>query len=138
MWSEARFNFSKATTCKELALDGLQEPVEGGRYVFCTGILFHKTEARASKRVKTGKVTRAFDDGSRPAVRWPSMWGTLLNRIGCRATARIFHFCTRANAGTIARTFSRMILSSTLGLVPWLSMSQFVEQVFATCCRNNF
>jgi len=45
--------------------------VKGGRSVFCTGILFPETGTRASKRLKTCKNIRAFDDGSGLAARPP-------------------------------------------------------------------
>jgi len=41
---------------------------QGGRSVFCTGILFHQTGTRASERLKKGKNRRAFDDGWGPAA----------------------------------------------------------------------
>jgi len=49
------------------------ELVKGGRSVFCTGILFLETGTWASKRLKTGKNRRAFDDGSGLAA-LPRTW----------------------------------------------------------------
>jgi len=68
VWSEERFLFSQTQICKDLAWDGLREPVKGGRSVCCTGTLFHQTRTRASEKLKTGKNIRAFDDGSGPAA----------------------------------------------------------------------
>jgi len=71
-----RFLFSQTQICKDLAWDGLREPVKEGRSVFCTGIRFLQTGTRASKRLNTGKNRRAFDDGSGPAAQ-ASAWPTI-------------------------------------------------------------
>ena len=42
--------------------------LRAGRSVFCTGPLFLQTGTRATKRLRTGKNRRAFDDGSGPAA----------------------------------------------------------------------
>ena len=60
--------FSQTQLCKDLALDALRETVQGGRSVFCTGILFLQTGTWLTKRLKTGKNRSAFDDGSGPAA----------------------------------------------------------------------
>jgi len=41
VWSEEQFLFSQTQICKDLAWDGVWEPVKAGRSDFCTGFLFH-------------------------------------------------------------------------------------------------
>jgi len=50
-----------ARTSHGIASESLSRGVD---IFFCTGILFLETGTRASKRLKTGKNRRAFDDGS--------------------------------------------------------------------------
>ena len=56
-----------ARTSHGIASESLSRGVD---IFFCTGILFLETGTRASKRLKTGKNRRAFDDGSGLAARW--------------------------------------------------------------------